>query len=405
MESIIKDNIVRHLESNKVIKKSQHGFKTGRSCATNLLEFFEPVTEASDRGKPVDLVYLDFAKAFDKVPHGRLLKKIEAAGISGNLLAWIRDWLTNRQQRVVIKGKFSGWAPVLSGVPQGSVLGPVLFNILINNLDSAVTADQILKKFADDSKLGQVINGPGSAAALQTSLDNLYNWSVKWGMEFNTGKCHVMHVCRNNPTHAYTMGSHQLAVSSSEKDVGVMISDSLKPSEQCRKAATTANAVLSQIQRAFHYRDRHTYVKLYVQYVRPHLEFESQAWAPWTSTNKACLEKVQERAIRAVSGLKSATYSERLRKLNLQSLEDRRLEADMVLTHHIRGRRAKSYAKERPARVQARIFQPESREQLESAARRGEGRQYGGRFQKSIPATHREQSGADNRWRPDLGQL
>jgi hypothetical protein len=235
----------------------------------------------------------------------------------------------------VIKGKYSEWAPVLSGVPQGSVLGPVLFNIFINDLDGAVAADQILKKFADDSKLGQVINGPESATALQTSLDNLCEWSAKWGMEFNTGKCHLMHVGRNNPLHTYTMGGQQLAVSSSEKDVGVIVSDCLKPSKQCRKAAATANAVLSQIQRAFHYRDRHTYVKLYVQYVRPHLEFASQAWAPWTSTDKACLEKVQERAIRAVSGLKSATYQARLRELNLQSLEDRRLEADMVLTHKI----------------------------------------------------------------------
>jgi hypothetical protein len=283
-----------------------------------LLEFLEPVTEASDKGKPVDLVYLDFAKAFDKVPHGRLLKKIEAAGIAGNLLAWIKDWLTNRQQHVVIKGKYSEWAPVLSGVPQGSVLGPVLFNIFINDLDGAVAADQILKKFTDDSKLGQVINGPESATALQTLLDNLCEWSAKWGMEFNTSKCHVMHVGRNNPLHTYTMGGQQLAVSSSEKDVGVIVSDNLKPSEQCRKAAATANAVLSQIQRAFHYRDRHTYVKLYV---RPHLEFASQAWAPWTSTDKACLEKVQECAIRAVSGLKSATYQARLRELNLQSLE------------------------------------------------------------------------------------
>jgi hypothetical protein len=154
-----------------------------------------------------------------------------------------------------------------------------------------VAADQLIKKFADDSKVGQVINGPESAAALQATLNNLYDWSVKWGMQFNTAKCHVMHVGRNNPAHTYTMGGQQLTVTSSEKDVGVMINDSLKPGEQCRKAAAAASAVLSQILRAFHYRDRHTYVKLYVQYVRPHLELASQAWAPWSNTDKACLEK------------------------------------------------------------------------------------------------------------------
>jgi hypothetical protein len=131
------------------------------------------------------------------------------------------------------------------------------------------------------------------------------------------------------------MGGQQLTTTTSEKDVGVIISDTLKPSDQCRKAAMTAGAVLGQIQRSFHFRDRHTNVKLYVQYVRPHLEFAAPAWAPWTEGDKAVLEKVQERAIRAVSGLHSRDYHDRLRELKLQSLASRRLEADMVLTHKI----------------------------------------------------------------------
>jgi Reverse transcriptase (RNA-dependent DNA polymerase) len=278
MESILKDDIIAHLDRNKVINKTQHGFKSGRSCTTNLLEFLEPVTKASDDGKPVDIVYLDFAKAFDKVPHGRLLSKVAAAGIWGQVLDWIRDWLSGRTQRVVINGKFSDWTPVLSGVPQGSVLGPLLFNIYINDIDSAVTARQIIKKFADDTKLGQIIDSPAAAAELQATLNNIYEWSVTWGMKFNISKCHVMHVGKNNTTHVYTMGGQRLAVTKSEKDVGVIISDNLKPNEQCKKAAATASAVLGQIHRAFHYRDRHTYVRLYAQYVRPHLEFAASAY-------------------------------------------------------------------------------------------------------------------------------
>jgi hypothetical protein len=149
MESIIKDDIVNHLRKNKVISSSQHGFTKGRSCATNLLEFMEVVTKAADSGKSVDVVYLDFAKAFDKVPIKRLISKILAAGIQGNVLRWISDWLTDRKQRVIVSGKFSGWRRVLSGVPQGSVLGPILFNIFINDLDDAATIRQLLKKFAD----------------------------------------------------------------------------------------------------------------------------------------------------------------------------------------------------------------------------------------------------------------
>jgi hypothetical protein len=218
MESVLKDDIVAHLNKNKVIRPSQHCFKAGRSCTTNLLEFFEPVTKAADKGEPIDIVYLDFAKAFDKVPHQRLSAKIKAAGICGSMLAWIKDWLTNRSQRTVVNGKYSNWSRELLGVPQGSVLGPILFNIYINDLDSTVTASQLLKKFADDTKLGQILSNPACVEELQNTLNKLYTWSVDWGMQFNVAKCHVMHIGKNNP-------QQQLSASKAERDVGVIISD------------------------------------------------------------------------------------------------------------------------------------------------------------------------------------
>jgi ribonucleases P/MRP protein subunit RPP40 len=254
--------------------------------------------------------------------------QVEAASISGKLLAWIRD----RSQRVVINKSYSNWVPVRSRVPQGSVLGPVLFNIFINDLDECVKAGQLINKFADNTKIGQVIENQASAAELQSTLDELCSWATRWGMQFNVAKCHVMHVGRHNPRAIYTMNGLQLATTTSEKVVGVIISDKLKPSAQCQQAAMATNRVLGQIQRAFHYRDRHTYVKLYVQYVRPHLEFATPAWSPWAPGDKACLEKVQERALKAVSGLHSRDYQARLK---LTSQEERRKEADMVLTHKI----------------------------------------------------------------------
>jgi ribonucleases P/MRP protein subunit RPP40 len=184
----------------------------------------------------------------------------------------------------VINGKFSDWIAVLSGVPQGSVLGLILFNIFINDLDDTVTAKQLLKKFVD--VVGQVLDSDSSALELQTALNNLYDWSVRWVMEFNVKKCHVLHIEKNNPGHTYTMGGQRLDVSTSERDVDITICNTLKPSEQCRKAAATANTVLSQIHRSFHYRDRHTYIRLYVQDVRPHLEFAAPAWSPWKKSRK-----------------------------------------------------------------------------------------------------------------------
>jgi hypothetical protein len=187
-----------------------------------------------------------------------------------------------------------------------------------------------LKKFADDTKLGQIIEQASDAVELQATLNRLCDWATTWGMAFNVQKCHVMHVGRNNPCAEYTMNGIKLAATEMERDVGVVVSSDLKQAEQCRKAAQTAGAVLGQIHRAFHYRDRYTYLNLYKQYVRPHLEFAAPAWAPWNRGDIACLEKIQERAVEAVSGLRGRTYSERLKELDLPSLEERRREADMV---------------------------------------------------------------------------
>jgi hypothetical protein len=336
MESIIRDAMTEHLHNCNLIKKSQHGFLKDRSCVTNLLEFLEKATSVVDSGKGFDVIYLDFAKAFDKVPLERLLSKCRAHGIRGLVLCWIRSWLTGRRQRVVLNGRFSSWEDVLSGVPQGSVLGPLLFVIFINDLEDSVEGLlDILKKFADDTKLGQEVTKEEDRDRLQQALDESCLWAERWGMQFNVSKCKVMHMGTSNPGYQYHMGGQALETTDEERDIGVMITASLKPSAQCAKAAKTAQAVLGQLARAFHYRDRHVFMRLYKQYVRPHLEFSTQAWSPWTEGDKACLEKVQERAVRMVSGLKSDDYSERLSELGLPTLEERRHQADMAMVHKI----------------------------------------------------------------------
>jgi Reverse transcriptase (RNA-dependent DNA polymerase)/Endonuclease-reverse transcriptase len=335
LEGLIKDEMMKHLQDNNLIRDSQHGFIQGRSCATNLAVFMDKMTKIIDEGSNADIFYLDFAKAFDKVPHERLIIKLEAKGVTGKVKNWIREWLKDRSQWVVVGNESSEKSPVESGVPQGTILGPPLFTIHIDDIDLEALLAEILVKFADDTKGAKEIKSEEDGKKLQSIFDNLYAWSQKWGMEFNIPKCKIMHVGRTNPQYKYNMNGEEISVVQEEKDIGVIVQNTLKPGKQVEKAANLAAAVLRQIQRNFHYRDRRVFVNLYKQYVLPHLEFSSPVWAPWTVAEKEKLEQVQRRAVKMVAGIKATDYEGRCREIGLQTLEQRRKMADLSLVHGI----------------------------------------------------------------------
>ena len=335
MESVIRDNVVSYLSLNNLIKNTQHGFMAKKSCTTNLLEFLESITKILDDGDPADIIYLDFAKAFDKVPHGRLINKMKALGISGKLLQWTEAWLKDRRQRTVLNGSHSDWTEVISGVPQGSVLGPLLFVIFINDIDECADHISVILKFADDTKIGNKVTTQADARNLQTCLNRLVNWAETWCMSFNTDKCKVLHVGRNNTRTSYSMNDTPLAETEQERDIGVIISSNMKPSAQCSEAARRATNILTQVSRSFLYRDKKTFLQLYKQFVRCHLEFAVPAWSPWTAADIDVLEKVQKRAVNLVTGLQAKTYEDKLSEIGISTLLERRVKNDMVQTYKI----------------------------------------------------------------------
>ena len=325
-EKIVRKHLTTFIEENSLFNPNQHGFRSGRSCLSQLLSHYDEILSILEERKNADVVYLDFSKAFDKVDINLALSKIRSLGIGGNILTWIKSFLTGRMQTVIVDGVPSDPKPVISGVPQGSVLGPLIFLILIGDIDDNVQHSST-RSFADDTRLIKAIIDAIDGLLLQNDLQSIYQWSLTNNMEFNDVKFELLRYGANealkqNITYKSSCNAdiqeHQMV-----RDLGVIMSNDCKFKSHINTVIIGARKLSAWILRTFKSRAPPTMLMLWQSLVLPKMEYCSQLWNPWQKGDIQALEMVQWSFLRKIHD-KENSYWERLSKYKMYSLERRR---------------------------------------------------------------------------------
>ena len=334
-ERVVRKSMVTYLETNELLTGRQHGFRAGRSTLTQLLNHFDMVYEGLVDGKDTDSIYLDYAKAFDRVDHELLISKLERYGFHSSLINWIKSFLTNRDQVVVLDGVHSFIAGILSGVPQGTVLGPLLFILFINDLELCVTSSTV-GFFADDTRISKQIGSLDDCKLLQEDLDSVVSWSRSNNMQLHEQKSElVIHkhkpgdLLQELPFFPLTMSYNSstgdaLHPSENVRDLGVNVSHDLSWSRHICDTVTKARNVASWVLSVFKTRNKDVMLTLYKSLVRSILEFNSPVWNPTKVGEIQAIEGVQKTFTSRISALKSDDYWKRLKEMSLMSLQRRR---------------------------------------------------------------------------------
>jgi hypothetical protein len=334
-ERLIRNHIVNHLEKNHLICKNQHGFRKHRSCLTQLLSHIDIILQNFQNNMDTDVIYLDYAKAFDKVDHQILLQKLHAYGIRGKMLMWLNSYLSNRWQTVVINGEHSQSAKVISGVPQGTVLGPVLFILFLNDLEACIQ-HSIISSFADDTRLKKAINVTSDTRLLQKDLDHSIQWSDESNMKLHQNKFElVSHATDNSKllkelpffkefSEYSTDDGSVISPINSVRDLGITITSDVSWSPHISTITDDARRMASWIFSVFIDRNAATMMPLFQALVRSRTEYCSPLWNPSKLEDIKKLESVQRAFTARIHEVKHLGYWDRLKALNLMSLQRRR---------------------------------------------------------------------------------
>jgi hypothetical protein len=342
METVIKDQILYFLLQKKLISKHQHGFMRRHSTTTNLLECTHDWIVGLSNTNNIDVVYVDFSKAFDSIVFSKLLSKLEQCGITGTLLKWLSGFIHGRTQCVVIENCFSSFTDVVSGVPQGSVLGPIFFLIFINDIVSLCCGNTTVKLFADDVKLYSIYNCEDGMLNLQQSVDKLVYWSNAWQLKINVDKCHVLPIRNhkrskdNRPTQCqYLLDGVPLSNVSFTSDLGIIIDSNLSFKLHISTIISKALQRVGVFFRGFSSRRLDIVRKTFITYIRPLLEYNSNVWNPAHKYLVDKIESVQRQFTKRIASISHLSYLERLQILGLEPLELRRLHFDVIQHYKI----------------------------------------------------------------------
>jgi hypothetical protein len=334
MERIIKSHLTEHLAVQNLISVHQHGFLKNKSTETQLLECFNDFTKEVDSKGCMDVVYLDISKAFDTVCHSKLLYKLTRYGIAGHLLSWIKGFLSDRVQCVNANGAKSTYVNVSSGVPQGSVMGPLLFLLFINDIEDSVENVKI-KIFADDCKLYFKCSTDADFELLVHDIENVFNWIEQNQLTVAAEKCNLLHIGRTNPNRELAVNGITVPETDTVRDLGLLVSSDMKPSSHCKMLATKAFRISSLIFRSFKCRDRGFLIAMLKVYVLSLFNHCSVLYNPYHKRDIMLLESVQRRYTKRIPGMQDVPYTTRLQELGLQTLERLRLEIDLCHCYKI----------------------------------------------------------------------
>lgn len=341
LERLISECLYNFLDTNRLLSSDQFGFRQGRTVDDQLLLVYNDVTAWIDAGYVVDVVLFDFSKAFDVVNHSLLIEKLRLIGLRGALLSWIKDFLLGRTMQVTVSGCISSSKDVLSGVPQGSVLGPLLFLIYVNFLPSYIQSK--CKFFADDLKIYLKLrsNSHSSLAAdvniCQRDIDEVHRVADSWGLHLNLTKCAVLRCQRGSvdwdnigPLQRYHLNNTILTIDSSHKDLGITVDNTLKFHSHIAVTVKKAAGLANNLLKSTLCRDKDFMVTLFKSHIRPLIEFGSTVWNTGYLNDLKLLESTQRRWTKYITGLSDLSYADRLRALNLYSVRGRLIRADLI---------------------------------------------------------------------------